>query len=463
MPYWILFFMVGTLVACQVPKLPAPADLSSPLQLRAYADKIVNPQQIDHDQLHWWRHFGDAELNDLQTLLSKHSPNLEILAAQIRAATALVASTKANPYPVVNLSTFSSISSNANTEALVRNFQPSIPISWQVDVWGQNDKKVQLNQSEVSALQADFTSAKLAAQSDLVQLYFNLRALDYQTYLQKKLWLAYQQAEAAVLAKHRLGTASSLDVVVLQKQTQTLATHILDLQTARAQTEHAMVALVGKTPAELSIPAWHEDKAMQSISPLPPLPQEIQADILTRRPDLQAAQWRVQEAHLQLGIVRDTFFPTVNFSLALGYRSNQLANLVNASNTFWSLGANSLTTLFDSQARQANWQIAYANWEKSIAFYRLLVISSYQALEDNLVSYQNLSLEIPSSQRALEASEKYLNLIQQQYHLGYLDVFALTTAKTQYANDQLRHYTVLNRLRLTASQLLAQGLMLPIP
>mgnify|MGYP003844918411 CR=1 FL=1 len=61
----------------------------------------------------------------------------------------------------------------------------------------------------------------------------------------------------------------------------------------------------------------------------------------------------LEAANAQIGVARAAFFPTLTLGGTLGYQNTRLAELVNTSKRFWSLGPTLAMTLFDAGARSA--------------------------------------------------------------------------------------------------------------
>jgi outer membrane protein TolC len=120
--------------------------------------------------------------------------------------------------------------------------------------------------------------------------------------------------------------------VEAQTQLESARVQASDTEVLRAQYEHAIAVLLGKAPAELSIP----------VTPLaalpPPTPEGLPSELLERRPDIAAAERRVAAANDQIGVARAAFYPTVTLAAQLGLESSSLLNLFTWPSRFWSVG-----------------------------------------------------------------------------------------------------------------------------
>ena len=197
---------------------------------------------------------------------------------------------------------------------------------------------------------------------------------------------AYQKSLDLTLTRHAAGVASGADVEQARNQLASTRAQRIDMQTQVAQLQHAIAVLLGQAPAQLQVPALSEAALKQGPAEPPDLPANIPANLLEQRPDLQAAKRRFEAANAQIGVAQAAFFPSVNFNLSAGYRSRELSNLVNTGNQFWSVGPGMALNLIDFGQRRAVRAQAQAARDVALANYRLLVLTAYQEVEDNLVA-----------------------------------------------------------------------------
>ena len=129
---------------------------------------------------------------------------------------------------------------------------------------------------------------------------------------------AFERAVQLTKARHDQGVASGVDVAQAQTQLDTTRVQATDLQVARAQFEHAIAILVGKAPADLTIPPAAIDV------PPPAVPITLPSQLVERRPDVAAAERRVAAANAQIGVAQAAFFPTLALTASGGLESSTL-------------------------------------------------------------------------------------------------------------------------------------------
>jgi NodT family efflux transporter outer membrane factor (OMF) lipoprotein len=200
---------------------------------------------------------------------------------------------------------------------------------------------------------------------------------------------------------------------------------LLDVGVARAQFEHAIAVLIGKPPAEFSLPRT------PILPEPPPVPVSLPSELLERRPDIAAAERRVASANAQIGAAQAAYFPALSLSASGGFQSSAIGQLLSAPARFWSLGATLAQTLFDAGLRSARTAQAVAVYDATVAAYRQTVLSSFQDVEDNLAALRILEQEASVQAEALAGNRLAVELTLNQYKAGtvsYLNVIIVQTA-----------------------------------
>jgi NodT family efflux transporter outer membrane factor (OMF) lipoprotein len=261
--------------------------------------------------------------------------------------------------------------------------------------------------------------------------FFQLRSQDSLIRLYNDTVKAYRDTLGLTQVRFATGIASKEDVSQAETQLETTEAQATNLAILRAQLEHAIAVLIGKSPAELSIPI----EPLVTSPPVPPL--GIPSRLLERRPDIAAAERRVAEANARIGIAKAAYYPNVTLSASGGFESASTSSLLNWSSRVWSVGAGLAQSIFDAGLRRATVQQFRAAYDATVAQYRQTVLTAFQQVEDDLASLRILARQIEQQETAVKSSELYLALSLLRYTQGidsYLNV--ITAQTTLLANRQ---------------------------
>lgn len=171
-----------------------------------------------------------------------------------------------------------------------------------MDAWGSIRNSVIASERSANASAADMASIRLSLQAELANNYFALRGSDEAQRILDMTVVAYQQALYLTKNRYQGGAAPIADVDEAETQLENAKTQAEDMRLQRAQFEHAIAVLVGEIPSNFSLLPAKSPKVFLSIAP------NVPSTILDRRPDIVAAESRVQAANANIGVARAVFF-----------------------------------------------------------------------------------------------------------------------------------------------------------
>jgi NodT family efflux transporter outer membrane factor (OMF) lipoprotein len=381
----------------------------------------------------WWEAFNDSQLNALEQQVTVSNQNVAAAFANFISARAIVKEAHAQLFPT--LATSPSVArsrqpflgpqiSSVQRSPYLTQYSLPLDASWQPDLWGRIRNTIKANAFEAQATAADLENTRLTMQGELASDYFQLRAQDVLKQLFDETVAAYRESLALTKVRYQTGIASDQDVAQAETQLRTAEAQATNLGILRAQLEHAIAVLIGKSASDFSI-------AVEPAQTGPPsTPPGIPSQLLERRPDIAAAERRVAEANAQIGVAKAAYFPTVTLSASGGFQSTTPASLLKWPSRFWSIGAGLTETIFDAGLRGATVQQYWAVYDSTVAEYRQTVLTAFQQVEDNLASLRILNQEIDQQEAAVQSSARYLDLATDRYRLGidaYLNVIAAQT------------------------------------
>ena len=412
----------------------------------------------------WWELFNDPQLNALEAQVVISNQNIAVAEAQYRQALALVQAARAGYFPTVGVngsatrsrtpftSGGSSGSSRTSSSArAVNNFLVSGNASWEPDIWGKVRRTVEANEASAQASAADLASIRLSAQTALAQDYFQLCALDAQKKLFAATVSAYQRFLDLTKNRYAGGVSSKADVLQADTQLKTTQAQAIALGVQRAQLEHAIAMLIGKSASVFSIP-----ETPLSLTP-PTIPVSVPSVLLERRPDIAAAERLAAAANAQIGVAEAAYYPNISLTATGGFEGSQLSNWLIWPNRLWSIGAAAAETVFDAGLRSAQTAQARAAYDASVASYRQAVLTGFQEVEDNLAALRLLEEEAMAQDEAVKSARQSLQVSINQYKAGTISALNIITVQTIALNDEQTAVGIAGQ-RMTASVLLISAL-----
>lgn len=373
----------------------------------------------------WWEVFGDAQLNTLVNRADAGNTSIQSAAARLAQARALLQHADAQRLPQLGLGAAAS-RGNLSTPGSVRPatvVSAGVQASWEPDLFGRLAQASSAAALDAQASTSLLQGARLLVQGDVAQTYFVLRALDDERALVRESVAAYRDTLRLTERRHAAGDVAELDLARVQAEVAATESQALALDRRRAQLEHALAVLLGELPSSFTL----AEAPWQAL--LPVVPAGVPSAVLTRRPDVLAAQQAMQAAQARVGVAQSAWFPDLSLTASGGGASNELSQLFKASARSWGVGALLSLPLLDGGRRDAGVQIANAQWDAAAATYRQQVLAAFQDVEDQLAAMRLLDQQAQAQDQAVLAATRATALSGTRYRNGLVSQLELLDAR----------------------------------
>jgi NodT family efflux transporter outer membrane factor (OMF) lipoprotein len=404
----------------------------------------------------WWEIFNDPILNALEEQVAASNLTVAAAEARLRQARAAVQLVRSGYYPAITAgaaATRAQRSGNLGGTASGSTTDLQLPanLSWELDLWGKTRRGVEAGTANAQASAADLAAATLSSRAELAGDYLQLRILDAQARLLDATTAAYRKSLELTQNRYNAGVAAKADVLQAETQLRSTEAQAIDLGVQRAQLEHAIALLLGKTPTDFSL------AATAVVTAIPSIPAGVPSEILEKRPDIASAERSVAAANAQIGVARAAYYPTIRLSAAAGLEASSLASLFTWPSRFWSVGPALAATLFDGGARAAQSEQVKAAYDATVAAYRATVLTAFQEVEDNLAALRILQDELQVQEQAVKSAEQVVLITTNQYQAGTVAYISVLLAQTTALSNQRAALSIQGR-RLAASVQLIRAL-----
>lgn len=426
----------------------------------------------DFDRGKWWRIFKDNDLNALEEQLNRYNQTIAKALATYMQSRAIVNEARAGFFPnvvgiynmqrqkqgggstLITTTTTTGTSTGAATTGAVgsvskirNSFSEVLDANWEPDIWGLVRRTVEADSALAQSNQALLDAARLSAQGALAQYYFELTALDRDQDLLNKTVVSYQEALQFTLNQYKSGVAARSDVVQAQSQLEVAKAQSINNGILRGQYEHAIAVLIGRPPANFSMPF----KPLHAKPPV--IPVNIPSAWLERRPDIAQAERLMQQTNAQIGIALMAYYPNINLSATGSGGGLTLPQLIQSPVIGWALGLQVVQIMFDGGLRNATVGAAKAGYLSAVANYRQIVLTAFQDVEDNLIALRLLKKEGVQQNKAAASAALALKLVMNQYKAGTLAYSSVITSQISAYTAQKNAYDVVGLQMTTAAAL----------
>lgn len=412
-----------------VPATDSATPVTAPAVFKESAQWTQAAPAETRDRGNWWRAFADPTLDELVERAGRQNTGIAEAAARLAQAQALLRNSQADRAPQLSAGAGANRQAGAgtpggSTPTTVLNAQ--LRLSYEVDLSGRLARADDAAGLDAQARTALLQSTRLLVQADVAQTYLLLRALDAERVLVLETLDAYRNTLQLTQSRFRAGDVAELDVVRVQAELAATESEALALERRRTTLEHALAVLVGDAASNFSLPAlapadWR--------TVLPVIPAGVPSTVLTRRPDVAAAQNSLLAAQARVGVARAAWFPNLSLTGTGGFASADLGDVFKWSARAWGIGALLSLPLLDGGRREAGVLAASAQFDGAVAQYRGQVLSALQEVEDQLAALRLLDQQAQAQERAVASASRATTLSDARYRNGLVSQLDLLDAR----------------------------------
>jgi NodT family efflux transporter outer membrane factor (OMF) lipoprotein len=301
----IAFLLSGlsVLAGCSAPDRAPEPETDAPIG----SSKWTTPQNGGFVvQKDWWTAMGDPVLDSLIEEATSDNLDLALLVDRTRRAEIELKGAKADQWPQLSATAgYTAVfTENFDTD----NYSLGGGIGWELDVWGRLSEKKEAQLLAYQATEADWRAGYLFVVSGVSRSYIFIRQLDQQQALHEQTLQIARQMLTLFEQQVAAGVGTTDAVANQRAEILRLESQMKDMDTRRHLLLNELALILGKEPGTVTIEPADLQNTVQRIS----LPDEIQANLLQRRPDLVAAELRMKSAYRMQESMRAARWPQVS-------------------------------------------------------------------------------------------------------------------------------------------------------
>lgn len=403
----------------------------------------------------WWRVFGDPTLDALIGRATQDNPGLQIAQARVTQAQALLQGARAQRTPQIGVGAGAMRQSGPVIHAGADDgtqLTASLRLSWDPDVSGRLAALASAAEHDAIARSAQAAAVRLIVQAEVAHTYFAWRSVRTEADLLEATAQTQREGLSIIQRRERAGYAAELDVVRAQAELSELEAERSLLEQQRDALENALAALVGVTPADLTLSTAPGEPT------LPNIPAGLPSALLARRPDVAAAQHTLLAAQARQGVAQRAWLPELSLTAAGGFASSALSDLFRVSMRAWGLGALLALPVFDGGRREATLLQTRGEVDAMLATHRQQVLTAFREVEDQLSALRHLQAQAQAREAAAGSAARAVSLADSRYRAGLASLLdGLDARRTELRNRRAALRVGAARLQATVGLIRALG------
>ncbi len=421
------------LAACNfAPKYETP---ESPV---ANAYKVSSSDSVaTAADLGWQSFFHDIRLKKIIELALANNRDLLMATKNVEIAQKQYGIQLSNLFPKVGVSATQSaqnLPADMNMRGvrdISRTYIAGIGVSnFEIDFFGKiRNQNEAASQSYFATEQAQRT-AQINLVASVANTYFTIRTLEEMEKLVSETLGAYERTYQMTHARFKAGVASMLDVNQAKLTLDSAKSALAETQRNKAQAMNALELLVGHAlPTDLpKAPKFGADVLMDTI------PAGLPSDLLTRRPDIIAAEHELKAANANIGAARAAFFPSISLTALLGVASMDLGNLFGSGRDAWTFSPTVSMPLYAFGALKNSLDVAKLRKEVQVANYEKTIQTAFSEVNDALIGVSTYKQQLDALREQTAAAEQSLRLSTLRYTSGIDSFLAVQSAQVSVLN-----------------------------
>jgi multidrug efflux system outer membrane protein len=375
--------------------------------------------------LQWQSFFSDARLRQLIDLALVNNRDLRVSVLNIEQARAQFQIRRADQYPTVGAALTGSRTPAAGG-GITSAYTAGLTISaWEIDFFGRIASLKEAALSQFLATEENRKAAQISLVSSVATAYLNVLADEDLLDLTRQTLSTREESIKLTKLRFDNGVASELDYQQAQSLVEGARVTLAQLQRQRALDGNALVLLVGQSLPEGALPPVVSNVSLTAGARFPDVPAGLPSELLTRRPDIRAAEQQLIAANANIGAARAAFFPRISLTAGVGTASKQLSGLFNSGSFGWTLAPQLVLPIFDAGRNAAGLASANVGRDIAIAQYEKSIQSAFREVADALAGRATLTEQLRAQQAQAVAEGERFKLSDLRYRNGvasYLDL-----------------------------------------
>ncbi|WP_343723410.1 efflux transporter outer membrane subunit [Herbaspirillum seropedicae] len=377
--------------------------------------------------LPWRDYFTDPPLQALITQALENSRDLRTAALRVQEAQALYGIGHADLFPTIGAQAGLDRSRTPADLNLTRRplvgsaYQAGLGLSsWEIDLWGRLRSLDDAALESARASQATRSAVALSLMAQVADAWLELAELDERLEIANQTIASRQESFRIFSRRVEVGATSRLNLTQIETlltQAQALGAQ---LQQQRAQRLNALTLLVG---SPVVLPVGQARAGLDAV--FAPLQPGLPALLLTRRPDVAAAEHRLMAANANIGAARAAFFPSISLTGNVGTASAELSGLFRDGSHAWTFSPSITLPIFTAGRLRNNLALSEVRRDLAVAAYEKIVQTAFREVADALAARQWLTQQLEIAQSAVRVQRERARLSALRYDNGaapFLDV-----------------------------------------
>lgn len=379
----------------------------------------------------WRELFTDEYLSAWIDSGLNSNTDLRIAALKVDEARATLSASRLAFLPSVSLSADGSVGSGSADR-----FSIGPSASWEIDAFGKQRNLKMGAEASWFASQAYRQAVQSQLVATIAEGYYTLLMLDEQLSISERTLTTWDENIRVLQALKRAGRTNEAAVLQARANRMRVESSTLTLRNQIAEQENAIRSLLLDPDADMARGSLREQSFPESLS------AGIPIDLLSNRPDVREAEYRLQKSFYDINVARAAFYPSITLSGNAGWTTSS-GSVGNPSSWIANALGSVVAPIFNRGTNKANLDIARARYEENLLDFQQKLLDAGMEVNNALIAWQTANGRLALDRKqivALKGAVHNTRLLMRNTTTNYLEVLTaqqrLLEAELSEASDR---------------------------
>ena len=207
------------------------------------------------------------------------------------------------------------------------------------------------------------------------------------------------------------GVINELDLRRVESEMESVRAQVYIVEQSLKSAETALSVLVGRSPKNIIEGSLDKGNKINDLTEIPKVPMSIPSDLISRRPDIKAAEYNLKSYNAEVGAAKAYLFPSISLTGNAGFASYELEDLFKKENDTWSYSGDIIWPIFSGGKNMKTYKAKKAQYEQVLSSYNKTIQTAFKEVLDAINNYS-------LGENMLEARQKEVLALQRSYELA---------------------------------------------
>ena len=458
------FFIVSCSMAPK--KKDLAKEQKAPEQFSAQTATVT---QEEVSPYRWWERFNDKTLNELVDRTIKNNLDILLAISRVDLLESQFSVARRLRFPMVSAKAGGSygqspamaVSGGLNQQTgqmemdvgykskTTDSYTLNLGLSFELDIWGRLKSQEKSVIANLLATKEDLQTVYLSIISQAIMLYNDIRELQSVKNYDKELFDIAKDIYVFSKQKYEAGSGTLTELEQSSQQLESAEAAFNSSTSDLKKKINSLLVLIGEYPK-----GFLENESEGDLSQnYEPIPAGLPSSILKNRPDIKAAQFKVEAARQDIGAARADLFPKISITGVLGYLNVlEFTKLFSGDFLTASAGAD-VSYSIAGLSKYAVVDQKHVLYQQAQLNYKKTVLNAFREVEDALLTLENADIQKDSAKKRLESMQNIYENAKSRYEKGVYSYPALLELRKNIISMKKLNLTITKGAILSRVQL----------